>query len=169
MLAGLGWPDAHPGVEVMYRSPVDIYIDEWVHDLLEAAEATQARRVVVDSLLDLQMATEDDTRFREFTYSLAQRFSRQGISLLITYETPDLFAAGRLSEFAMSHLADNAVVLNFYRANGSMHRALAVLKTRASSHDATMREFSIGPDGITIGEIAMLGTVTATARDGRTP
>jgi circadian clock protein KaiC len=42
-----------------------------VHELLEAVERTQARRVLVDSLIDLQTAAEDQTRFREFMYSLA--------------------------------------------------------------------------------------------------
>ncbi len=159
MLGSLNWPLTHPAITVMYRSPVDIYIDEWVHDLLQAAESAGARRVVIDSLMDLQMASRDDTRFREFMYSLAQRFSRQGISLLTTYETPDLFSAGRLSEFAISHLADNAVVLNYHRDRGSVGRSLVVLKTRASSHDPAVREFSIGRDGISIG-------AGAGARDG---
>jgi circadian clock protein KaiC len=151
MLGGLGWPLTHPAVEVMYYSPVDIYVDEWVHDLLRAAERTRARRVVIDSLLDLQMASPDETRFREFIYSLAQRFSRQGISLLTTYETPGLSAAGRLSEFAMSHLADNAIMLSYHRDHGVMSRSLAVVKTRASGHDPALRQFSIGPDGISLG------------------
>jgi circadian clock protein KaiC len=146
MIGGLGWPTAHPAVQVMYRSPVDIHIDEWVHDLLHAVERAQARRVLIDSLMDLQMAAVDDTRFREFMYSLAQRFSRQGISLLITYETPDLFS--RLSEFAVSHLADNAIALGYDRDHATMSRSLAVIKTRASTHDPAMRQFSIGPDGI---------------------
>ena len=150
VLTGLGWPLASPGAEVMYRSPVDIYIDEWVHDLLDAVERAGARRVAIDSLLDLQMAAVDDTRFREFMYSLAQRFSRQGISLLTTYETPDLFAAGRLPEFAVSHLADNVITLGYSRDHGAMSRSLAITKARASSHDPATRQFSIGPDGITI-------------------
>jgi circadian clock protein KaiC len=154
MLGGLGWPPAHPGVEIMYRSPVDIYIDEWVHDLLHAAETAQVRRVVIDSLMDLQMAVVDDTRFREFMYSLAQRFSRQGISLLTTYETPGLPAAGSLSDFAVSHLADNAIMLSHYRDHAVMTRSLAIIKTRASSHDPAMRQFTIGPDGITISDTA---------------
>ena len=87
MITGLGWPAADPAVEVMYRSPVDIYIDEWVHDLLEAVERTQARRILIDSLMDLQVAAIDETRFREFMYSLAQRFSRQEITVLTTFET----------------------------------------------------------------------------------
>ena len=157
MLGGLGWPLTHPAVEVMYRSPVDIYIDEWVHDLLHAVEGARARRVVIDSLMDLQMAAADDTRFREFMYSLAQRFSRHGISLLITYETPDLFSTGRLSQFAITHLADNAIALNYHRDHAAMSRSLAIIKTRASNHDPAMRQFSIGPDGISLKDTAIPG------------
>jgi KaiC len=129
MLTGLGWPAADPAVEVMYRSPVDIYIDEWVHDLLETAERTQARRSLIDSLLDLQMAAIEDTRFREFMYSLLQRFSRQGISVLTTYETPGLHDGGALPEFALSHLADNLIRLGYHREHGAMSRSLAVIKS----------------------------------------
>jgi circadian clock protein KaiC len=152
MISGLGWPPAHPGIEVMYRSPVDIYIDEWVHDLLHATEAFQARRVVIDSLMDLQMASVDQTRFREFMYSLAQRFSRQGISLLITYETPGLLGAGKLSGFPVSHLADNAILLGHFSGHAAMTRSLAIIKTRGSDHDPVARKFSIGADGITISD-----------------
>jgi len=56
-------------VEVLYRSPVDIYIDEWVYELIAAVERTGARRVLIDSLADLRMAAPDETRFREFIYS----------------------------------------------------------------------------------------------------
>jgi circadian clock protein KaiC len=157
MLGGLGWPLTHPAIEVMYRSPVDIHIDEWVHDLLHAVEGAQARRVVIDSLMDLKMAAVDDTRFREFMYSLAQRFSREGISLLITYETPDLFSTGGPSQFVVSHLADNAIVLNYHRDHRVMTRSLAIAKTRASNHDPVMRQFSIGPDGISLEDAAIPG------------
>jgi circadian clock protein KaiC len=161
MIAGLGWPPSHPGIEIMYRSPVDIYIDEWVHDLLQAAEAFQARRVVIDSFMDLQMASVEQTRFREFMYSLAQRFSRQGISLLITYETAGMLGAGTLSGFAVSHLADNAILLSHLPDHDVVARSLAIIKTRASDHDPGTRQFSIGPDGITISD-----AVTSAWRDG---
>jgi circadian clock protein KaiC len=133
---------------------VDIHIDEWVHDLLQAVERTRARRVVIDSLMDLQMAAVEDMRFREFMYSLAQRFSRQGISLLTTCETPDLFSTTKLAEFAVSHLADNAITLNYYRDQHVISRSLAVVKARASTHDPAMRQFSIGPHGINLAEVA---------------
>lgn len=35
-----------------------------------------------------------------------------------------------------------------------MSRSLAIIKTRASHHDPAMRQFSIGPDGISLGAAA---------------
>jgi circadian clock protein KaiC len=162
MLGGLGWPIAHPAVEVMYRSPVDIHLDEWVYELLTAAERTKARRVLVDSLLDVRLAAVEETRFLEFMYSLAQRFSRQGISLLITHEMPGFAADQSLSGIAVSHLSDNVIMIDYHRERGTLKRSLAIVKTRASGHTADMCQFRIGPDGITLSGTATPGGEPAT-------
>jgi circadian clock protein KaiC len=57
-----GWTLQQPAVELMYRSSVDVYIDEWVYDLLETVERVGARRVPNDSLSDLQFAAPDAIR-----------------------------------------------------------------------------------------------------------
>jgi len=147
-----GWSIDEEGVELMYRSPVDLYVDEWVYDLLAAVERTGARRVLIDSLTDLQLAAPDETRFREYLYSLVQRFSRQGVSVFMTSELPDLFQVTRLSEFGVSHLSDNVVLLQYIRDQLAIRRALIVLKTRASRHEPEIREFKITPEGIVLGE-----------------
>ena len=112
---GFGWSLDEEGVELMYRTPVDLYLDEWVHDLLETVEATGARRIVIDSLGDLRVASTDETRFREYVYSLLQRCARQGISVMMTQEVGELFGVTRLSEFGISHISDNVVLLQFLR------------------------------------------------------
>ena len=152
IIQGFGWSADEEGVELMYRSPVDIYTDEWVYDLLEAVERTGARRVLIDSLTDLQFASPDQVRFREYMYSLVQRFSRQGVSLFMTSELPDLFHVSRLSEFGVSHLSDNVVVLQYIRDESTIRRGLTVLKTRASRHEPEIREFRITPEGIVLGD-----------------
>ena len=150
--ASFGWSLEENDVELMYRSPVDIYVDEWVYELLEAVERTGARRVLIDSLTDLQQASPDPVRFREYMYSLVQRFARQGVSLFMTSELNDLFQITRLSEHGISHLADNVVLLQYLREESSVLRALTVLKTRASRHDPEIREYKITPDGIILGD-----------------
>ena len=153
VLAGFGWSLREPNVEIMYRSPVDIYIDEWVYDLMDTVERTKARRVLIDSLADLRISAADEIRFHEFTYSIVQRFSRQGVSVMMTSEVPRLFGADHISDFAVSSLADNIVMLGYQRERDTIGRTMAVIKTRASRHDPAVRKFVIGPQGIVLDEV----------------
>jgi circadian clock protein KaiC len=150
VLAGFGWSLHEPNVEVMYRSPVDIYIDEWVYDLMDTVERTKARRVLVDSLADLRMSAGDEIRFYEFIYSIVQRFSRQGVSVLMTSEISRLFGTDRISDSAISPLSDNVVILGYQQERETISRTIAVIKTRASRHDPGVRKFVIGPQGIVL-------------------
>jgi circadian clock protein KaiC len=152
VLAGFGWSLTEPNVETMYRSPIDIYIDQWVYELLETVDLIGARRVLIDSLADLRISAGDDIRFREFVYSLVQRFSRQGVSVMMTLEIPDLFGAGHLSESAVSPLSDNVVLLSYLREHDTIKRTMTVIKTRATRHDPMVRQFMIGPRGIVLDE-----------------
>jgi circadian clock protein KaiC len=148
--SGFGWSADEPGVELMYRSPVDIHIDEWAYELMRTVKRARARRILVDSLTDLRTAAPDNTRFREFAYSLLQRFARQGVTVMLTFEIPDLFGADRLSEDAVSPLSDNVVLLSYLRDGDLIGRTMSVIKTRASHHDPAVRRFLIGPQGIVL-------------------
>jgi circadian clock protein KaiC len=145
-----GWSLTDDNVTLLYRSPVDLYLDEWVYELLHAVETTGATRVLIDSLGDLQAASADTTRFREYTYSLIHRFSRRGVGLMMTYEVPELFGLTRLTEYGASHLADNVVLLQYRDIESTVARTITVLKTRASHHDPRVQEFQITDDGIVL-------------------
>ena len=149
---GFGWSLASESVELMYRSPVDLYLDEWVYELLEVIERTGARRIFIDSLGDLRRAAVDELRFREYLYSLLQRCTKQQISVMMSQETPGPFGAGLLSEGDISHLSDNVVLLQFVPRNAQLKRTLTLLKTRASRHDPDIREFTITQEGIMLDE-----------------
>lgn len=153
LVSGLGWSLDADGVHVLSRSPVAIYIDEWVYELLELIEETGAKRVVIDSLGDLALAAGDELRFREYMYSLMQRCSRAGVSLLMTLEIAELFGVTRMSDLGISHLSDNVVLLQYVRRQSEVVRALAVLKSRASSHSRAIRHLDIGSDGMILGDL----------------
>ena len=149
---GFGWSLEHPDVSLMYRSTVDLYIDEWVYALLDEIEAQGVTRLVIDSIGDLAFASPDQVRLREYIYSLIQRCSRRGISVLMTMEVPDLFNLSRLSESSISNMSDNVILLQFMRSRSRVKRALTVLKTRASLHEPEIREYVITSDGIVVGQ-----------------
>ncbi len=152
IVAGFDWSLANQGVELMYRSPVDLYLDEWFYDLLEVIERSRARRVFIDSLGDLRRAAIDELRFREYVYSLLQHCAHQQISVMMSQETRGLFGLPHLSEGDVSNLSDNIVVLQFVRRDAQVQRAMMVLKTRASRHAPDIRLFRITRKGIVLGE-----------------
>src|SRR5260370_17193224 len=78
-----GWTFADSGVHVLSRSVVDVYIDEWVYQLLDLIEQTGARRIVIDSLPDVIVAAAAPTTFPPGMLSLTQPLEPTGLRLLI--------------------------------------------------------------------------------------
>jgi circadian clock protein KaiC len=152
IVKGFGWTLDNEAVELMYRSPVDLYLDEWFYELLEVIERTHARRIFIDSLGDLRRAAVDELRFREYLYTLLQRCANQRISVMMSQETPGLFEASSLGVGDISHISDNVILLEFVSRDAQLKRAVTVLKTRASRHAPEIREFKITPKGIVLGE-----------------
>ena len=151
-----GWSIDNPNVTVMSRGLVDINIDEWVYELLGLVERTGAKRIVIDSLADLMAAGGETTRFREWMASLIQRCTRMGVSLMLIVEVADLFQLHRISDDAISHLADNVVLLQYVQEGAELARALTVLKTRAMRHRPIIHRYEITEKGFVLGEALAL-------------
>ena len=152
IVQGFSWSLKNPRIELLFRPPVDLYVDEWVYEILDAIERTGATRLAIDSLGDLRVACGDELRFREYMYSLLQRCARKNISVIMTQEASELFGLTRLSEFGISHVSDNVVLLQFLRGESEVKRAITVLKTRGSAHDPLIRQFEITSAGFTLGD-----------------
>jgi circadian clock protein KaiC len=150
--SGFGWSTGEPGVNIMSTSLVDMYIDQWVYELLDLIAKTGARRIVIDSLVDLMTTAGDPVRFREWMYSLVQRCARQGISLMMIVEVPELFQLRRISEQGLSHLSDNVVLLQYVPDGARLARAITVLKTRAAHHEPIAHRYEITDEGLVLGD-----------------
>jgi len=151
-----GWSFEKSDVHVLSRSVVDVYIDEWVYQLLDLIESTGARRIVIDSLPDVMIAAADPIRFREWMFSLTQRLARAGISMMMIVEVPELFQLRRISEEGLSHLADNVVLLQYVQEGPELVRALTVLKTRAMHHHPVVHRYEITEKGFVLGDVLTL-------------
>jgi circadian clock protein KaiC len=156
IVAGFGW-DLQEAIdsgmlELFYVSPVDVYIDEFVSRVAAKVDASGVSRVMIDSLNDLEASAPDSARFRDFMYAFVQAMAVKGVSTYMTHEVRDVFATSVVSEFGVSHMSDNVILLHYVRENSEIHRMISVIKTRASGHDASIRRFDVSPDGIVIGE-----------------
>ncbi len=152
ILTAFGWSLDEDDVHLFYESAVDLYIDEWMSLLLEQIERLAIRRVLVDSLNDLEVVTGDQMRFREFVYSFVQRCTRAGVSVMFTAELRDLFDVPTLGEGSFSYVADNVVLMQYVLHDTTVRRALTVLKSRGARHDPQVYEFDITEDGVVLGD-----------------
>jgi circadian clock protein KaiC len=151
IVRSFGWSLKDEGVHILSRSLVDMYIDEWVYELLDLVEACGAKRIVIDSLPDLMTTAGDPVRFREWMFSLVQRCTRRGISLMMIVEVPELFELRRISEQGLSHLADNVILLQYVHDGARLARTVTVLKTRAMHHQPVVRRYEITEHGFKLG------------------
>lgn len=145
---GFGLSFDRAGIHLMYRSAVDLHLDEWVHELLGLVESGDVARVFIDGLASLRTAAHDPVRFQEYLYSLVQRFSRSGVTLMMSLESAELFGLVRLTDVPLSQVADNILLLQFIRQENDYRRAITVLKSRAAKTEPRLHEYTIGSHGI---------------------
>ena len=51
----------------------------------------------------------------------------------------------------VTYLADSVILLRYFEALGRVRRAVSVIKKRTGPHESTIREYKIGPAGLSIG------------------
>ncbi len=135
--------------------PIEMDPDRVASDLLAALEDVGARRVVIDSILELERAVGESSgqaRVPNYMAALLAALRSYGVTLLAIKETPKMVTTELdFATDALSVLAENVLLLQQLAYRGRLHRVLSVLKMRFSSHDYTLREFLItSPEGIRV-------------------
>ena len=136
------------------REP-DLSIDEIVLLILAEVRRLKATRVVLDSLsgFELALAPTFQADFRESLLRLVTALSSAGVSLLMTSELEDRYTDLRFSPYGAAFLTDAIIVQRYIEVDSQLLRVMAVVKIRASDHSNELRLYSIGEDGIRIGEM----------------
>jgi circadian clock protein KaiC len=139
------------GFEILYQSPVELQLDRIANELLRRVRSGQVKRVVIDSLGDLERGCTDRQRFSDLIYALMQWFAAANVTCLVTYELGDLFDVHGISDQHISNMSDNVILLRF-QAGAEMKRTLRIIKTRGSAHDSREHELHITSAGVVIKE-----------------
>jgi circadian clock protein KaiC len=141
-------------LSIIYLRPLDLSVDETVHDIVNCVKKIGCKRLVIDSLVGFEMALAPGFRmdFRESLYRMIAALTRLGVTIVSTVEVEEDFTSLSLSNFTVSFLADDIVRLRYVSINGQLRKMLLVVKMRRSKHSIDMCEYQITSKGVVIGQ-----------------
>jgi circadian clock protein KaiC len=151
----LDTPQKEGKLKVIYLRPLDLSVDETVHEIVHSVRAIGCKRLVIDSLVGFEMALAPAFRtdFRESLYRMIAALTRLGVTIISTVEIEENFTSMGLSNFAVSFLADDIVRLRYVSINGQLRKMLLVVKMRRSAHSIDMCEYQVTPQGLAVGQL----------------
>jgi circadian clock protein KaiC len=136
----------------IYASPVELQIDSLIGRAFALISEGGIRRVVVDGVGDLLLASGDSQRVHDYLYALSQHFARNGVSSLLTFETGmglRDWGGSLTDQLHFSALTDCIILLELERGD-RLRRTVCVLKARGTAHDLAIREMQITATGLEI-------------------
>jgi len=129
--------------------PVELDPNIIADRLLSTMDATKARRLVVDSIAEMERGVYDysPNRVHNYMAALVEALRRRNMTTLFIKEVRQQATLEiDFSDAPISVLAENVIYLRQVDYRGHLHRLISVLKTRFSAHDtSTLREFAIIP------------------------
>jgi circadian clock protein KaiC len=146
-------PQKDGTLKIIYLRPLDLSVDETVHEIVNSVRKIGCKRLVIDSLVGFEMALAPGFRtdFRESLYRMIAALTRLGVTIVTTVEVVEEFTSMNLSNFTVSFLADDIVRFRYVSINGQLRKMLLVVKMRRSRHSIDMVGYQITSKGMVIG------------------
>jgi circadian clock protein KaiC len=143
----------HEGkLKILYLRPLDLSVDETMHDILDAVQQIGAKRLVIDSLAGFEMALSPGFRadFRESLYRMIFALTGIGVTILSTVEVDESFTEFPFSTYSISFLTDDIIRLRYVSIEGQLRKIMVVIKMRGGNHSKDVREYEITSEGVVL-------------------
>ncbi len=157
---GLGMPLAEfvdqGFIEIRAIDPAELSPGEFAHAVRKAVQGGgrkgPMRIVGIDSLNGYLNAMPEERFLTAQMHELLTYLGHLGVVTFLVVAQHGLLAQAMKTTVDASYLADTVVLFRYFEARGEVRQLISVLKKRNGAHERTIREFSLGVDGIRIGE-----------------
>jgi circadian clock protein KaiC len=140
------------GQLVVHHVPLgELDLDLLTSRIREELARSSIHRVVIDSLAEMVFAARESDRFPAYARSLTGLIRASGATLLITSETTTLGPSPEPIG-GVTFLFHNVILLRYIEMNSATGRALNIVKMRNSDHSKDVFSFTVGSDGVTVGQ-----------------
>jgi len=155
-------PQENNKLEILYLRPLDLTVDEALHEITEAVQRVGAKRLVIDSLQGFERALAPDFReeFEESLYRMFISLTGIGVTILSTLMVEESFTRAPATNYSVSFLTDDIIRLRYVEIDGKMRKILNVTKMRGGEHSKEIRQYNITTKGLELGTTGYNGLLT---------
>lgn len=153
-------------VDIRQVDPAELTPGELVHTIRRVVEEG-VQCVVIDSLNGYLNAMPGERYLTIHLHELLMYLGERGVVTLLIGAHQGMIGSPMQTPVDASYLADSVLLLRYFEHRGRIRQAISVVKKRGSDHDRTIREFSLGSDGIKVGAPLhdLWGVLTGTPSD----
>lgn len=136
---------------VQQIDPAEMSPGQFATLVREAVEVSGVSMVVIDSLNAYIQAMPGQRYLLLQMHELLSYLNQQGVITLMVLGQHGLIG-NVASEIDLSYLSDSLLLYRFFESAGQVLSAIAVLKSRTSVHERTIREFRVDNSGLRVGQ-----------------
>ena len=122
----------------------DLEADAVAGFLAQDVEQRGVRRVMIDSLAEVERGVADPLRKAEFLSALVTYLRHRNVTTYITLDISSIVSPTlEFADTPLSVLAENLLLLRYAEYRNRLHRLMVALKMRFSAYDPTVYEYAI--------------------------
>jgi circadian clock protein KaiC len=123
---------------------------QFAANVRRSVEVDGARVIVIDSLNGYLNAMPDERFLILQMHELLSYLGQHGVLTILVLAQHGLIGPME-TPLDLSYLSDSVLMLRYFEVDGTVRRALSVVKKRSGSHENTIREFRLSSNGLDIG------------------
>jgi circadian clock protein KaiC len=137
-------------IDIQQIDPAEMAPGEFASAVLRSVETDHSRVVIIDSLNGYLNAMPDERFLILQMHELLAYLGQRGVLTILVLAQHGLIGPME-SPLDISYLADGVLMLRYFEFDGTVRRALSVVKKRSGNHEHTIREFNLSRHGVTVG------------------
>jgi circadian clock protein KaiC len=143
---------ASGAVAVRQVDPAELTPGEFAHTIRHEVEDRGAACIVIDSLNGYLNAMPGERYLTIHLHELLMYLGERNVATLLIGAHQGLIGSSMQTPVDASYLADSVLLLRYFETRGEVRQAISIMKKRGGNHERTIREFSLGAEGIKVGD-----------------
>jgi circadian clock protein KaiC len=138
-------------MQVVQIDPAELSPGEFASWVRRAVEVDGVTFIVIDSLNAFLQAMPGEKYLLLQMHELLSYLNQLGVITMLVLGQHGIIGDVR-ADVDLSYLSDSILLFRYFEARGRVFKAITVAKSRVGAHESTIREFRMGPGGLTVGE-----------------